>query len=74
MEIGFIGLGVMGSLMASNFVSSGDHNINVFDIDKGRVEKLVTQGAVGAQLVRSQLNKWWVQPILYLPLCPAPNK
>lgn len=45
--IGFIGLGQMGSPMASNLIKGG-HSLKVFDISKDAVQTLVNQGAVAA--------------------------
>ncbi len=38
-KIGFIGLGIMGLPMARNLIKAG-YNLNVFDIDKSRMEDL----------------------------------
>lgn len=38
MKIGFIGLGVMGNLMAANLVKVAEHEISVFDLDPSRVD------------------------------------
>ena len=38
MNIGFIGLGVMGNPMAQNLQRSGQHQLKVFDIDPARCE------------------------------------
>jgi 3-hydroxyisobutyrate dehydrogenase-like beta-hydroxyacid dehydrogenase len=48
MNIGFIGLGVMGSPMAQNLQRSGQHQLNVFDIDPARCEILCASGARSA--------------------------
>jgi len=45
--IGFIGLGQMGSPMASNLIKGG-HSLKVFDISKDAVAALTEQGAVAA--------------------------
>jgi 3-hydroxyisobutyrate dehydrogenase-like beta-hydroxyacid dehydrogenase len=45
MNIGFIGLGVMGSPMAQNLQRSGQHQLNVFDIDPARCDILCASGA-----------------------------
>ncbi|MCP3990091.1 MAG: NAD(P)-dependent oxidoreductase [Actinomycetia bacterium] len=47
MEVGFIGLGTMGSAMATNLVAGG-HRLTVHDLDRDAVEALVEQGADGA--------------------------
>lgn len=46
MNIGFIGLGVMGNPMAQNLQRSGLHQLSVYDIDATRCETL---GALGAR-------------------------
>jgi 3-hydroxyisobutyrate dehydrogenase-like beta-hydroxyacid dehydrogenase len=46
MNIGFIGLGVMGNPMAQNLQRSGVHQLSVYDIDATRCETL---GALGAR-------------------------
>jgi 3-hydroxyisobutyrate dehydrogenase-like beta-hydroxyacid dehydrogenase len=48
MNIGFIGLGVMGNPMAQNLQRSGQHQLNVFDIDPARGEILCASGARSA--------------------------
>jgi 3-hydroxyisobutyrate dehydrogenase-like beta-hydroxyacid dehydrogenase len=45
MKIAFIGLGVMGNPMALNLVSSGQHELVVYDIDPNRAANLQAQGA-----------------------------
>lgn len=45
--IAFIGLGQMGSPMASNLLKHG-HNVNVFDINPAAVQQLVKKGATPA--------------------------
>ena len=51
MNIGFIGLGVMGNPMAANLVESGDYRVRVFDIDANRADNLVELGAERARSV-----------------------
>ncbi len=48
MNIGFIGLGVMGNPMAENLVRNGQHQVKVFDIDQARGDNLVALGALRA--------------------------
>jgi 3-hydroxyisobutyrate dehydrogenase-like beta-hydroxyacid dehydrogenase len=45
MNIGFIGLGVMGNPIAQNLQRSGLHQLSVYDIDAARCETLVALGA-----------------------------
>jgi 3-hydroxyisobutyrate dehydrogenase-like beta-hydroxyacid dehydrogenase len=45
MNIGFIGLGVMGDPMAQNLQRSGQHQLSVFDIDASRSARLRELGA-----------------------------
>lgn len=45
MNIGFIGLGVMGNPMAQNLQRGGQHQLSVFDIDPVRCEILCAAGA-----------------------------
>jgi 3-hydroxyisobutyrate dehydrogenase-like beta-hydroxyacid dehydrogenase len=47
MNIGFIGLGVMGNPMAQNLQRCGQHQLSVYDIDASRCASL---GALGARL------------------------
>ncbi len=47
MNIGFVGLGIMGRPMAINLMKGG-HTLTVFDIRKESVDALVLQGARGA--------------------------
>ena len=46
MEIGFIGLGIMGSRIANNLLKAG-YTVNVFDLSDEAVKTLVNSGAVG---------------------------
>lgn len=48
MEIGFIGLGLMGSAMCSNLISKSDANLIVYDVDTAAMKGLVQKGAIGA--------------------------
>jgi 3-hydroxyisobutyrate dehydrogenase-like beta-hydroxyacid dehydrogenase len=45
MNIGFIGLGVMGNPMAQNLARSGLYQLTVFDIDPARADNVVALGA-----------------------------
>ncbi|MEV0364678.1 NAD(P)-dependent oxidoreductase [Nocardia fusca] len=47
MNIGFIGLGVMGAPMAGHLVDAG-HNVVVFNRSRAKIEQLELRGAVGA--------------------------
>lgn len=47
MNIGFIGLGVMGKPMAGHLLDAG-HEVVVFNRSRGKVDQLVEAGAVGA--------------------------
>lgn len=47
MNIGFIGLGVMGAPMAGHLVAAG-HNVVVFNRSRAKIEQLELLGAVGA--------------------------
>ncbi|WP_280425268.1 NAD(P)-dependent oxidoreductase [Nocardia carnea] len=47
MNIGFIGLGVMGAPMAGHLVDAG-HNVVVFNRSRAKIEQLELRGAAGA--------------------------
>ena len=47
-KVGFIGLGIMGSPMASNLLKAG-YSLVVYDIDKAKTGRLVKQGAQEAE-------------------------
>lgn len=51
MRIGFIGLGIMGESMCLNVIKKSKDQVIVFDIDKVQREKLVKEGAIGANSV-----------------------
>lgn len=48
MKIGFIGLGRMGGHMARNVLSSGEHEMRVFDLSRAAMEALEEDGAIAA--------------------------
>jgi len=50
-KIGFIGLGVMGNPMSKNLLSAG-YSLIVFDRNKPKIEKVVSQGASAASSSR----------------------
>ena len=47
MKIGFVGIGNIGSHLATNLISAG-FDVTVFDLDSSAVERLVQVGATGA--------------------------
>jgi 3-hydroxyisobutyrate dehydrogenase len=47
MKLGFIGLGMIGSGMASRLLDSG-HKLAVFDLREEAVADMVQRGAIGA--------------------------
>jgi 3-hydroxyisobutyrate dehydrogenase-like beta-hydroxyacid dehydrogenase len=49
--VGFVGLGVMGEAMCRNVVRRSGRRVIVFDIDRERVDRLATDGAIGATSV-----------------------
>lgn len=56
MNIGFIGLGVMGNPMAQNLQRHGDFQLNVFDIDPARATALVELGATRVDSVAEAVS------------------
>jgi len=50
MNVGFIGLGNMGSGMAANLVKAG-HNVTVYNRTPGKDEELINVGAKSASKV-----------------------
>ncbi len=50
-RIGFIGLGIMGSRMAKTLLRAG-YALDVFDIDRGKVDELTAAGARGGDSPR----------------------
>ena len=51
LEVGFVGLGIMGRPMARNLITAG-HSVTVYDIVGSAVEELVTDGATAAASAR----------------------
>ena len=49
MNIGFIGLGIMGESMCENIVKKHDGKVFCSDINKAQVAKLAALGAVGCE-------------------------
>ena len=56
MEIGFIGLGVMGNPMAQNLANSKQHRLTVFDIAAERAAGLLELGATQAESVAEAVS------------------
>ena len=50
MKLGFVGLGNMGLPMALNLIKAG-HQLTVFDLSAGAVQRVVEAGAVAASSV-----------------------
>ena len=44
-NVGFVGLGIMGTGMATNLVTKG-HNVTVYDVDSKAVDNLVSKGNI----------------------------
>ncbi len=44
MQIGFIGLGIMGSRMAANLLKA-DHELNIYNRTREKAEALIKEGA-----------------------------
>lgn len=55
-EIGFIGIGNMGSLMAKHLIDKG-HSVTVYDLNKSAVNDMVKQGAKSATHVAEMGEK-----------------
>ena len=49
MNIGFIGLGIMGESMCENIIKKHDGKVFVFDVMREKTEKLASLGAVGCE-------------------------
>ena len=57
MNVGFIGLGVMGSSMAKNLLKKG-HSLTVLDINTASMQSLVDAGAqVGGHAARGRRDE-----------------
>ena len=60
MNVGFIGLGTMGSGMAKNlltWLTDQGHTLQVFDLNPNAVADLVSQGALAHESVASTANQ-----------------
>ena len=55
-HIGFIGLGVMGSRMAKTLARAG-YTLDVFDVEPGKIQALITDGATPATSARAAAQK-----------------
>ncbi len=55
MDVGVIGLGAMGSAMASKLVKAG-HTVRVWNRSRGPVEKLAKEGAIGVEQPQETLQ------------------
>jgi 3-hydroxyisobutyrate dehydrogenase len=64
-EVGFVGIGNMGSLMAKHLINKG-HKVTVFDLNKSAVNELVKQGAKAATSV-AQLGETCQRVFTMLP-------
>src|ERR1700712_6062635 len=56
-QIGFIGLGRMGGNMVTRIERDSDHEVVVFDFDKGAVAKSKAGGATGATSLADLVKK-----------------
>ena len=54
-NIGFIGLGNVGSKLASNILYAG-HNLFIFDIDENTSNELVSKGAIWKNSVKDIID------------------
>ena len=70
MDIGFIGLGVMGNPMAANLITSGQHRVQVYDIDPARADNLVQLGAQRAESVAQAV----IEADLVMTSLPGPKQ
>lgn len=68
-DVGFIGLGVMGSHMAQNLVNAG-HNVIAYDIVKENLDKAVSGGRFSTATtinVRLESGRPWLCPTFGQP-------
>lgn len=49
MDIGFIGLGIMGESMCENIIKKHDGQVYCFDLNSDKVKKAVSLGAIGCE-------------------------
>ena len=57
MEIGFIGLGIMGESMSENIIKKHDDTVYVFDVVKEKTDKLAALGGVGCSNAKELAEK-----------------
>jgi len=68
-NIGFIGLGNVGSKLASNILHAG-HNLFIFDIDENTSNELVSKGAIWKNSVKDIIDN----TSLIITCLPSPHK
>ncbi len=69
-SLGFIGLGVMGEGMAANVVAKAGVQVHGFDLDAGKVDRLVHAGMVGCHRIEDVAA---AAELVFLSLPAAPQ-
>ncbi len=69
MNIGFVGLGIMGKPMVKNLLKAG-HDVMVFDLNKASVEEVVSAGAVAGSSASDVASK---NPLVITMLPNSPH-
>ena len=68
-KIGFIGLGNVGSKIAYNILKNKNFNLYVFDLNKKKSKKLVSQGAILSNSIEELISSVTV----FITCLPSPN-
>ena len=68
-KIGFIGLGNVGSKIACNILKNKNYSLYVFDLNKKKSKKLVSQGAILSNSIEELISSVTV----FITCLPSPN-
>lgn len=71
MEVGFIGLGRMGSNMAARMLESKKISVTVYDVSKEKVNSLIDKGAKGADSINNLIVSLDISPRIVWLMLPA---
>jgi 2-hydroxy-3-oxopropionate reductase len=72
MNIGFVGLGIMGRPMAKNLIKAG-HRLTVYDIIEANMDELVEFGAAAAESPKASLMAFSANESIFTVISSHPT-